>query len=204
MYENWSNEKLLARLALNSGLGREDTMTRVTVLVLMLALLTIATGCGSMVFNVSEPQASQLAFKNNWILWESWDKDTTPLPATVVLNTHRCYIFRLANIPLHEGAVVYGKVKTFGNTPFSKAGKVPLVIDAQVIDDVQHGNVVRIVVVDPKKEHQTKRFVQLTLSPTEDAMKSAKQIGKPLALVVLGNRAPKYIDLFSSRKATSY
>lgn len=179
-------------------------MARVTVLVLTLALLVIATGCGSMVFNMSEPQASQLAFKNNRIFWESWDKNTTPLPATLVLNTHRSYIFKLTNIPLHEGAKVYGRVKTYGNTPFSKAGQVPLVINAQDVQDVQQGNVVRIVIVDPKKEHQTSRFVQLRLSPTQDAMKSAKEIGKPLALIVLGNREPKYIDLFSTRKAKAY
>jgi hypothetical protein len=185
-------------------------MKRVTVCILALALLTLATGCGSMVFNVSEPQAGQLAFKGNYGLWSSWKKATTPLPATVVLNSHtwmwpwNSYIVRINNIPLHPATVVYARIKTYGNTEFSRAGQVPLVINAQDIQDVERGNVVRIVIVDPKKEFQTARFVQLRLAPTEDAMKSAKNIGEPLALIVLGNREPRYVDLFVKSKATSY
>ncbi len=171
-------------------------MRRVAVGILTLALGMVVTGCSSMVLNVSEPQAAQLTFAKGW---GGWAKQSTALPATVKLSTHDSYTARITNIPLHSGVTVYAHIKTYGNTEFSKAGQVPLVINAQDIEDVSRGNVVRIVIVDPKKEFQTARFVQLRLSPTEDAMKRGKEIGKPLALVVLGNRDP-----YTKKGATSY
>jgi len=176
-------------------------MRRATVGILTLALLAISTGCGSMVLNVAEPKAGQLAFKNYWVFWESWDKKVTPLPAEVTLSTHTSKLVRITNIPSHPGLTVYGRIKTHGNTRYSMSSKVMIVINAQDVEDVSRGNVVRIVVVDPKKEHQTSRFVELRLSPTEDAMKRAKDIGKPLVEVVLGNREPKYFDLGARGKA---
>lgn len=179
-------------------------MRRLTAGILMLALVVVASGCGSMKFNVSEPQAAQLTFKNNRILWESWDDVSTPLPAVLSLNTHKTYIAKIDNIPLREGVTLYARIRTFGKSDFAAAGQVPIMISPEDADDVQRGNVVRIVVVDPKKEHQTSRFVQLRLSPTEDALKRGKEIGDPLVLVILGNREPKYMDWATTRKATSY
>jgi len=179
-------------------------MRRVGLFILALAFVVLASGCGRMVFNVSEPQAAQVSFKHNYVFWHSWDKKPAALPATINLQSdtwwnpwpYRWYIMRISDIPLQKGTVIYGRLMTFGNTEFSVAGQVPLVVSAQDVEDVKRGNVVRIVIVDPKKEYQTARFVQLRLSPTEDAMKAAKNIGEPLALVVLGNREPRYLDLY--------
>jgi len=161
----------------------------------MLALAMVATGCSSMVFDMQEPQAAHLTFKKGG----KWDKTSTALPAKVMLSSRATHVARLSNIPLEQGLDVYVRVKVYGNTEFSKASMVPLVVNAEDIQDVKRGNVVRIVIVDPKRENQTERFVQLRLSPTQDAMKVAKETGKPLALVILGNRDP-----FTKGKASSY
>ncbi len=179
-------------------------MRRVTISILMLALVVAVAGCSSVQFTMSEPQAAQLTFKKNCVFWESWEKTSTPLPAVLTLNTHHTYIYRISDIPLQEGLVIYARVKTYGQTEFAKAGRVPIVINEQDMQDVRRGNVVRIVVVDPKKEFQTSQFESLRLAPTDDALKRAKEIGKPLALIILGNREPKYCDLGAKRTATSY
>jgi hypothetical protein len=169
-------------------------MRRLVACILMLGLVLSVVGCGSVKYNVSDPKAGQWAWKNNRILWESWDKKTEPLPLVLTLNTHSTYIAKITDIPLYQGLTVYARIDTFGSSSFTEAGQVPIEISAQDLQDVQRGNVVRIVVVDPKKEYQTSRFVQLRLSPTEDALKRGKEIGKPLVLVTLGNREPKFMD----------
>ncbi len=182
-------------------------MRRLIAGTLMLALLVVATGCGTMKVDVPEPRAAQWTYKSNYIpyIWESWQKKSAPLPLVLTLNGHGKYIGKLTDIPLHQGLTVYAQIKTLGLTDYAKAAKVPLMIEDQDLADVARGNVVRIVVVDPKKRFQTARFQQLRLSPTEDAMERAKSIGDPLILVVLGNREPKFNDFGTMGKsATSY
>jgi len=171
-------------------------MRRVAIGILALSLAAAVTGCGTMVVNVKDPQAAQLTFKGTW---GGWGKSATPLPATLRLSTHRNYTARITNIPLQQGVTIYAHIRTFSNTEFSKVGQVPLVINAQDVSDVANGNVVRIVIVDPKKQFAASRFVQLRLSPTEDAIKRGKAMGKILVLVELGNRDP-----FTKKGATHY
>jgi hypothetical protein len=182
-------------------------MRRLVAGTLMLALAVSAVGCSSVQFNVPEPKAARWTWKTNFVFWESWGspKKSTCLPATLTLQSHSRYIAKITDIPLHQGTVVYAQMKVFGESPFTKAGQVPIVITGQDLQDVERGNVVRIVVVDPKKQFQTARFVQIRLSPTEDALKRGEEIGKPLALVTLGNREPKFHDWGTfGKKASSY
>ena len=180
-------------------------MRRLAAGILMLGLLLSVVGCGTMKVAVPEPRAAQWTWKNNRILWSSWDKEGQPLPVVLTLGGRSKAIAKVTNIPLNQGVTMYVTVKTLGLTDFAKYAQVPLVIEEPDVQDVARGNVVRIVVVDPKKEHQTSRFVQLRLSPTEDAMKRAKEIGEPLLIAVLGNREPSFWDLGAwGKKATPY
>ncbi len=182
-------------------------MRRLVFGITLVALMVCAIGCSSIQFNVTEPKAARWSWKNNFIFWGSWEsaKKARPLPAVVTMNTRSTAIAKISDIPMHQGVTVYARLKTFGGSPFTKAGMVPIQITDQDIQDVERGNVVRIVVVDPKKPFQTSRFVQLRLSPTEDALKRGEEIGKPLVLVVLGNRDPKYWDMGTwGKKASSY
>ena len=99
-------------------------------------------------------------------------------------------VYRISDIPLKPNVVVYAHIRTFGPTAFTKAAQVPVVINDQDIQDVMRGNVVRIVVVDPYKEYQTAQFESLGLSPTDDVVERAGEIGDLLVLVTLGNRDP--------------
>ncbi len=179
-------------------------MRRIASSILVLGLVVAVVGCGSMQFNVSEPQAAQMTFKKNNILWESWEKTATSLPATLTLNANDKYIFKIDNVPLHNDLTIYGVVQTKGTTNFTKVAQVPIIINAQDVQDIERGNVVRIVIVDPKKELQTSQFESLRLSPTQDAYKEGKKMGKVIAVVTLGNRQPKFMDIGGKRKAASY
>jgi hypothetical protein len=162
-----------------------------------LALVVLATGCSSMVFNVSQPKAAQLSFERNYLVWHSWQKQSTPLPATVSLNAHT-WIWpwdyctaRITDIPLHRGTVIYVKIKTYGNTPFTKAGQVPLDISPADIETVENGGVVRMVLVQPKGRYDTGcHLMQFRLALGEKPVKRGKELGTPVAFVVLGNREP--------------
>ena len=166
---------------------KEEEMRRVTVSILTLALVVAVVGCGSMQVNIREPQSARLTFRR---AMRGWSDRSETLPTALVLGAHRKYSYRISDIPLNEGVEVYARVKTYGTTPFTKAGQVPIVINAQDVQDVVRGNVVRIVVVDPKREFQTSQFESLRLSPTDDAVMRAKEIGDPILLVTLGNRDP--------------
>jgi hypothetical protein len=154
---------------------------------------------------VPEPRAAQWTWKDNWVVFERWDAQSQPLPVVLSVGGRGKSIAKITNIPLNQGVTVYVTMKTLGLTDFARHAQVPLVIEEPDIQDVARGNVVRIVVVDPKKEHQTARFVQLRLSPTEDAMKRAKEIGEPLLVAVLGNREPRFRDWrLWGKEATPY
>lgn len=169
-------------------------MRRLTTGILIMALVVMAVGCSSVQFNMTEPRAAQLTPKSG-----GWRAASTPLPVTFKMNTHSKKMFRISDIPLNEGLNIYVKIKTFGQTAFTKAGQVPIQIEPQDIQDVARGNVVRIVIVDPAREFQTSQFESLRLAPTENAVKRGKEIGKLIALVTLGNRDPK-----ARGKVTSY
>ncbi len=170
-------------------------MRRLTASILVLALLVAVTGCGSMLINIREPQAAQLTPKKFFGGWK--DAAAKPLPTQIKLSARRNWLlfgkdclYRISDIPLKPGVTVYARVRTYSPTAFTKAGQVPVVINEQDIQDVVRGNVVRIVVVDPKKEYQTSQFESLRLAPTDDAVERAKEIGHLLVLVTLGNRDP--------------
>lgn len=170
-------------------------MRRLTASILILAVVIAVSGCGSMLINVKEPQAARLTPKKFWGGWK--EQAAKPLPVQLKLaarrNTYpwsKDAIYRISDIPLKPGVTIFARIRTFKPTAFTKAGQVPVIINEQDIQDVMRGNVVRIVVVDPKKEYQTSQFESLRLSPTDDAVKRAKEIGDLLVLVTLGNRDP--------------
>jgi len=182
-------------------------MRRLVSGTLLLALVVSVVGCSTVQFNVPEPKAARWTWKTNYVFWECWgsSKKSTPLPATLTLDSHSRYIARITDIPLHQGLVIYVQMKVFGESAFTKAAQVPIDISGQDLQDIERGNMVRIVVVDPKKQFQTARFVSIRLSPTEDALKRGQEIGKPLVLVTLGNREPKFHDWGTfGKKASSY
>ena len=179
-------------------------MRRIAASILALTIMGAVVGCGSIQFSIKEPQAAQLTYKSDYLFWESWKGESVGLPAALTLNAHDKAIYKISDIPLHEGLTVYATVDTKKATDFTRVASVPIVINAQDLKDVEQGNVVRIVLVDPKKEYQTSQFESLRLSPTDDAYKRAKEIGTPIAVVTLGNREPSYRDFFGSKRAASY
>lgn len=169
-------------------------MRRLTASLLVLALVAAIVGCGSMQLSIREPQAAKLTPKK---FWRGWSDESMNTPVLLVLHARsswklwgKDYIYRISDIPLKPGVTLYAAIRTFSPTDFTDAGQVPIVINEQDIQDVMRGNVVRIVVVDPKKEYQTSQFESLRLSPTDDAVERAKEIGDLLVLVTLGNRDP--------------
>jgi hypothetical protein len=160
-------------------------MRRLTGSILILALVVMAAGCGSMQISIKEPQAAKITAKS-----KGWRAEPMTLPVQINIRTRSKAMYRISDIPLKPGVEIFARIKTYGGTDFTKAGQVPVVINEQDIQDVMRGNVVRIVVVDPKKEYQTSQFESLRLSPTDDAVQRANEIGDLLVLVTLGNRDP--------------
>jgi len=169
-------------------------MRRLTASIVILALVVAAVGCGSMQLNIKEPQAARLTPRAFWGGW-SQESQTLPIGMKVCARTSwrlwgKDLVYQISDIPLKPGVTVYAHIRTFSPTPFTKAAQVPVVINDQDIQDVMRGNVVRIVVVDPYKEYQTSQFESLRLSPTDDVIERASEIGDLLVLVTLGNRDP--------------
>jgi len=181
-------------LCSGSNVRKEEEMRRLTSSIMILALVVAVVGCSSMQLNVKEPQAAKMTPKAFWGGWSD-QSETLPVSLEVFARSSwrlwgKDYLYRITDIPLKPGVTLYARVRTFGPTEFTRAAQVPVVINDQDIQDVMRGNVVRIVVVDPKKEYQTSQFESLRLSPTDDVVERAEEIGDLLVLVTLGNRDP--------------
>ncbi len=169
-------------------------MRRLTASIMILALVGAVAGCSTMQLNIREPQAATITPSRGMGRW-STESETLPVSLNVRARSSwrlwgKDYVYRISDIPLKPGVTVYATIRTFGPTAFTDAAQVPVVINDQDIQDVVRGNVVRIVVVDPKREYQTSQFESLRLSPTDDVVKRAEEIGSLLVLVTLGNRDP--------------
>ena len=109
--------------------------------------------------------------------------------------------FRIDDIPMHKDLTIYAKIVTYKATAFTKAGQVPVVINAQDIKDVENGNVVRIVLVDPKSEFQTSQFESLRLSPTQDAVKEGKKTERYYGGGITPVSEDDWLDLLAVQKS---
>lgn len=169
-------------------------MKRLMANIVILALVVAIVGCSSMHLNIKEPHAARLTPRK---ALGGWSQQSEPLPVTIKVCARTSWrlwrkdlVYRISDIPLKPGLTVYAHVRTFGPTADTKASHVPVVINDQDIQDVMRGAVVRIVVVAPYKEYQTSQFKSLRLSPTDEVVKRASEIGDLLVLVTLGNRDP--------------
>jgi uncharacterized repeat protein (TIGR01451 family) len=122
--------------------------------------------------------------------------------ATLGMRVGVAYRLRLSNLPNREDAELFPVVQLVGHLhrpPTIDPSKYPLRIqltDDDIEDVLRSGRLVTEVVYleDPEQAlplHLPKDEIPVvTLSPAEDPLKVAAALGRPMAIVQIGNRAP--------------
>ena len=143
--------------------------------------------------------------------------DTTPVSigdgkglATFGMRVGTSYYLRLSNLPNRPEAEIFPVVQLVGHLhrpPGIDPSRYPIRVQftEDDIDNVlRNGRLVTEIVYleDPEQAlplHLPKDEIPVvTLSPSEDAMKVAQALGRPMAIVQIGNRAPTADDLDGS------
>lgn len=122
--------------------------------------------------------------------------------ATFGLRVGPTYRLRLSNLPNREGVELFPTLQLIGHLhrpPNVDPGRYPIRIqlsDEDIDDVLRAGRLVTHVVYLEDQEtalplHIPKdEIAVVTLSPVEDPLRVAKALGRPIAVVNLGNRAP--------------
>lgn len=127
-----------------------------------------------------------------------------PAPRRAGLQVGCVYRLRLTSIPFYEGSELFPTVEIIDRTypPAEREHRfpIPIVFDQADMEEALSGNLVTRVVyledneiAEPVSDAGGRQRVY-EAAPTEDALRTADRLGRPVAIIRFGSRVPDSLD----------
>lgn len=144
---------------------------------------------------VDVPEAGQVTFFSTG----GQATPAQPSPANAALQVGRVYRVKISDLPDFPGVEFYPTVELLDrlHPPPGKATRypVPISFTLEELDQVAQGRLVTKIVYVEQPDRaspidSTRQTLSQTLSPRDNALATADQLGRPIAIVRLGSRVP--------------